>query len=295
MESGSTEFRYEEEFIYNSRGMKLFTCSWVPAHSEPKGLVFLCHGYGLECSVSLRGCGIRLAKAGYAVYGIDYQGHGKSSGLQCYIPNFDHLVNDCFHHFTSIYERQENKKIKKILMGESMGGAVALLLHIKAPSYWDMAVLVAPMCKFAEELKPHPVWISIGDMLSYVIPTWITPFGEVIDAAFRVPEIRDEVRRNPLCYKGGVRLGTATQLWKTSLELEARLEQVSLPFLLMHGAQDRVIHPSHTQLLHQRAPSTDKTFHLFPDMWHSLTIGELPQNIDIVFAHILSWLDARIS
>lgn len=44
-----------QEFIFNSRGMKLFTCSWMPAHSEPKGLVFLCHGYGIECSVSLRG------------------------------------------------------------------------------------------------------------------------------------------------------------------------------------------------------------------------------------------------
>ena len=28
-----------------------------------------------------------------------------------------------------------------------MGGAIALLLHRQAPSYWDGAVLVAPMCK----------------------------------------------------------------------------------------------------------------------------------------------------
>ena len=28
-----------------------------------------------------------------------------------------------------------------------MGGAVALLLHRKNPSFWDGAVLVAPMCK----------------------------------------------------------------------------------------------------------------------------------------------------
>lgn len=46
--------------------------------------------------------GIRLAKAGYAVYGIDYEGHGKSSGLQGYIQDFDALVTDCSDHFTSI-------------------------------------------------------------------------------------------------------------------------------------------------------------------------------------------------
>lgn len=32
-------------------------------------------------------------------------------------------------------------------MGESMGGAVVLLLARKKPEFWDGAVLVAPMCK----------------------------------------------------------------------------------------------------------------------------------------------------
>ena len=36
---------------------------------------------------------------------------------------------------------------RRYLLGESMGGAVALLLHRKKPDYWDGAVLVAPMCK----------------------------------------------------------------------------------------------------------------------------------------------------
>lgn len=48
--------------------------------------------------------------------------------------------------------RRENNNMKKILMGESMGGGVALLLHRKEPSYWDMAVLVAPMCKVSQTL-----------------------------------------------------------------------------------------------------------------------------------------------
>ncbi|WMV23448.1 hypothetical protein MTR67_016833 [Solanum verrucosum] len=47
--------RYEEEFILNSRGMKLFTCNWVPKDCEPKALIFLCHGYAMECSMSMKG------------------------------------------------------------------------------------------------------------------------------------------------------------------------------------------------------------------------------------------------
>lgn len=46
-----------------------------------------------------------------------------------------------------ISEKSENKRKLRYLLGESMGGAVALLLHRKKPEYWDGAVLVAPMCK----------------------------------------------------------------------------------------------------------------------------------------------------
>lgn len=46
-----------------------------------------------------------------------------------------------------ISERKENKRRFRFLFGESMGGAVVLLLHRKKPKYWDGAVLVAPMCK----------------------------------------------------------------------------------------------------------------------------------------------------
>jgi len=34
-----------------------------------------------------------------------------------------------------------------------MGGSVALLLHRKAPDYWDGAILLAPMCKVMEQSK----------------------------------------------------------------------------------------------------------------------------------------------
>lgn len=43
-----------------------------------------------------------LVKAGFAVYGIDYEGHGKSGGLQGYVHNFDNLVEDCCKHFTGM-------------------------------------------------------------------------------------------------------------------------------------------------------------------------------------------------
>ncbi|KAK8517121.1 hypothetical protein V6N13_092407 [Hibiscus sabdariffa] len=292
LESGIV--RYDEEYILSSRGLKLFTCKWSPVKEEPKGLVFICHGYGMECSITMNSTAIRLVKAGFAVYGIDYEGHGKSSGLQGYISSFDNVVDDCSTFFTQICEKKENKRKMRILLGESMGGAVLLMIHRKMPEYWDGAVLVAPMCKIADEMKPHPLVISALLKLNKFIPTWrIIPSQDVIDAAFKMPEIRAQIRANPYCYKGRPRLNTGNELLKTSIEVEQRLNEVSLPFIILHGEDDRVTDKTVSQQLYDVASTSDKTLKLYPGMWHGLLYGETPENIEIVFSDIIGWLNRR--
>lgn len=43
-----------------------------------------------------------FAKEGFAVYGIEYEGHGRSGGLSVYIDNFDLLIDDVSSHFSKI-------------------------------------------------------------------------------------------------------------------------------------------------------------------------------------------------
>lgn len=289
-------YSYEEEMVNNARGMKLFTCRWLPPKSQPvKALVFICHGYAVECSVTMRGTGVRLAQAGYAVYGVDYEGHGKSEGLQGYVPSFDLLVNDCDAFFTAAVASTPNTDLPRFLLGESMGGAVALLLHRARPSYWSGAVLVAPMCKIADEMKPHPVVVSVLRAMTSIIPTWrIVPTADVIDAAYRVQEKRDEIRANPYCYNAKPRLKTAYELLRISLHVENNiLKKVSLPFLIVHGGDDKVTDPSVSDLLYRSAVSQDKKLNLYPAMWHALTSGETVDNINVVFKDIIAWLDQR--
>ncbi|XP_015577213.1 caffeoylshikimate esterase isoform X2 [Ricinus communis] len=250
--------QYQEEYIRNSRGVKLFTCRWLPT-SPPKALVFLCHGYGMECSGYMKECGIRLASASYAVFGIDYEGHGKSPGSRCYIKKFENIVKDCNEFFKSVCVEKDYRDKGRFLYGESMGGAVALLLHRKEPSFYNGAVLVAPMCKISEKLKPHPVVVNILTSLEEIIPKWkIVPTKDVIDSAFR-----DPVKR----------------------------EEVTLPFLVLHGDADIVTDPEISKALYEQAGSVDKTMKLYPGMWHGLTAGEIDGNVDIVFEDIIGWLD----
>uniref|UniRef100_A0ACD5XQ49 Uncharacterized protein n=1 Tax=Avena sativa TaxID=4498 RepID=A0ACD5XQ49_AVESA len=292
----SEDITYEEEHISNARGVELFTCQWRPENHEPKALVFLCHGYAMECSISMRGTGTRLAKAGFAVHGVDYEGHGKSSGLQGYISNLNDVVSDCSTYFASVCEKEENMGKRKFLLGESMGGAIALMLHKKEPTFWDGAVLVAPMCKIVDEMKPAPIVISILSKLSNVIPTWkIIPSEDIIDRAIKNVEWREAVRNNPYCYKGRPRLKTGYEIFMASLEIESNLDKVTLPFIIVHGGADAVTDPSVSEALYKLSESKDKTLKLYPDMCHALTSGEPESNIDLVFSDIIQWLDERAS
>ncbi|XP_068662411.1 caffeoylshikimate esterase-like isoform X2 [Aristolochia californica] len=284
---------YHEGHTRNSRGLILFTCSWLP-ESPTKALVFLCHGYGMECSNFMRECGERLSEAGYAVFGMDYEGHGRSRGPRCYIKKFENVVDDCENYFKSICEKDEYSEKRRFLYGESMGGAVTLLLHKRDPSFWHGSVLVAPMCKISEKMKPPPMVVNLLTRMEELIPKWkIVPTRDVIDSAFKDPIKREEIRNNKLIYQDKPRLKTALEILRTSMNLEDTLNEVTLPFIVLHGGADKVVDPEVSRALYEKAGSSDKTMKLYPGMWHGLTSGEPDENVEIVFDDIVGWLDKR--
>jgi acylglycerol lipase len=88
-------------------------------------------------------------------------------------------------------------------------------------------------------------------------------------------------------------LKTGHELLRTSLDLEQRLQEVSLPFIVLHGEADRVTDKSVSEQLLRVASSSDKTIKLYPEMWHGLLYGEPVENSDNVFEDIIDWLDNR--
>ncbi|OAY81262.1 Caffeoylshikimate esterase [Ananas comosus] len=154
--------------------------------------------------------------------------------------------------------------------------------------------MVLGLKQIADEMKPHPIVINILAKLSTIIPTWkIIPTNDIINSAIKNPEWRQEIRNNPYCYKGRPRLKTGSELLMASLDIEKNLDKVSLPFIIVHGGDDIVTDPSISRALYESSVSQDKTFKLYPGMWHALTSGEPEENIDLVFSDIADWLDKR--
>lgn len=288
---------YEEDFFVNSRGLKLFTCAWLPIGKEIRALIFLCHGYGVECSVYMKEIGLRLAGAKYAVFGIDVEGHGKSQGLRCCINNFSYVVDDCASFFKSVRDRQEYRNKPRFLYGESMGGATALLIHRKEPEEWNGAVLLAPMCKISQKVMPSQIVTYILKHLANVFPNWkLVPATDIVTIGFRDPLKREKIRSNPYLYnQDKPRLKTGLEMLNVCADLEGRLDEVKLPFLLLHGEDDAVTDPEISKEMYEKAQSTDKTLKLYPGMWHGLISGEPDENAEEVWRDILTWLDERSS
>ncbi|KAM0979874.1 hypothetical protein ACFX13_015935 [Malus domestica] len=101
----------------------------------------------MACTFFFEGIAKRIAAFGYTIYTVDYTGFGLFEGLHGYIPNFDELVDYVIEQFTNVKGRSEVKGLSFFVMGESMGGAISLKIHLKEPDKWDGVIVVAPMCK----------------------------------------------------------------------------------------------------------------------------------------------------
>lgn len=282
----------KESYEVNSRGLEIFSKTWLPEKQSPKAVICFCHGYGDTCTFFFEGIARKLASSGLGVLAMDLPGFGLSEGLHGFIPSFNSLVDDVIEHYSKIKENPELRDLPRFLLGQSMGGAVALKVHLKQPEFWNGAILVAPMCKIADDVVPPWAVKQFLIGVAKVLPkSKLVPQKDLADMAFREPEKKPLTSYNVIAYKDRPRLGTALELLNTTQEIESQLEKVSLPLLILHGKGDIVTDPSVSKTLYEKARSKDKKLNLYDDAYHALLEGEPDDMILRVFDDIISWVD----
>ncbi|XP_010551260.1 PREDICTED: caffeoylshikimate esterase-like [Tarenaya hassleriana] len=287
--------RTEEWYERNSKGMEIFCKSWLPELDIGiKAAVCFCHGYGDTCTFFFDGIAKQIAASGYAVYAIDHPGFGLSDGLHGYIPSFDELAENAIEQYTKIKGRPELRGLPRFLFGQSMGGAVALKVHLKEPQAWNGLILVAPMCKIAEDVKPPPPVLKALILMSTLFPkAKLFPKKDLSDLFFRDPTKRKMGSYNVISYDDQTRLRTAVELLNTTRDIEMKVDKVSSPLLILHGAADKVTDPLVSKFLYEKATSQDKTLKLYDGSYHCILEGESDDRILEVISDIIDWLDAH--
>ncbi|MQL95650.1 hypothetical protein Taro_028324 [Colocasia esculenta] len=285
----------------NPRGLNIFNQSWVPLAGDPAGILCVVHGFTGESNWLLQLTSVFFAEHGrFAVCALDHQGHGFSDGLQAHIPDINPVVDDCLAVFDAFRARFP-PTLPCFLYSESLGGAIALLIHLRTKDRdtaggrrWDGAILNGAMCAVSDKFKPpwpleHLLWLA-----ATVIPTWqvIPTRGTIPGVSFKVDWKRKLAVASPRRPLGRPRAATALELLRVCRELQGRFEEVTMPLLIVHGAEDRVCDPAGVEELHRRARSEDKTLRVYEGMWHQL-IGEPEDHVELVFGDMLEWLRVR--
>ncbi|KAL7171197.1 hypothetical protein ACSBR2_035942 [Camellia fascicularis] len=289
--------REDEWYEKNSKGLEIFCKSWLPKPGvRIKGALCFCHGYGDTCTFFFEGIAKHIAASGYGVYAIDHPGFGLSEGLHGYIPSFDDIVDNVIEQYTLIKGRPEVRGLPRFILGQSMGGAVALKVHLKEPREWDGIVLVAPMCKISEDVTPPEAVVKIIRLFSKVMPkAKLVPQKDLAELAFRELNKRKMAPYNVICYNHPMRLKTAVELLNTTKHIESHVEKVSSPLLILHGASDKLTDPLVSQFLYEKASSKDKTLKIYEQGFHCILEGEPDDRIFTVLNDIIAWLDSRCS
>jgi hypothetical protein len=100
-------------------GVWLFHRRWMPAAARPRGLVFVAHGFGEH--ISRAGYSLlakQLTDAGFAVFALDHQGHGRSTGDRAWFESMRHVIED-YIHFVVERAAEFDADIPRFLFGHS--------------------------------------------------------------------------------------------------------------------------------------------------------------------------------
>ncbi|HLU10759.1 MAG TPA: lysophospholipase [Oceanobacillus sp.] len=274
---------HELNYFMSSDGLKIMTEHWLP--KEYKAIVVVVHGYG-EHSGRYRHVIRALTDAGYAVFTLDHRGHGQSEGLRAYFDSFDQPVNDLRDYINNIREDHDEERL--FILGHSMGALITLAYTLRYPEGLAGIIVSAPPVN--ADANVSPALVRLGNILTKIIPK--QPFVKLVplETLSRDPDVIRAFEKDPLTYKGNMRVRMGTALNDTAKWVRERLEELKLPMLVLYGEDDKLVNPSGSQLLYEKAASADKTLKSYPELRHEI-LNE-PER-EIVIADIIAWLDAR--
>ncbi|WOL08950.1 hypothetical protein Cni_G17703 [Canna indica] len=286
---------HHESFMLNDKhDMKIFTQSWRPASpSTPLlGLVAMIHGYISESSWIFQLTAVAIAKLGFLVCALDLRGHGRSDGRRGHVTSIGPVVDDCARHFDSVLSAHPH--LPAFLYGESLGGAVAILVYLRQKARWSGLVLHGAMCGVSARFKPPWPLEECLPLAALVAPRWrVVVTASLVRKSYKEKWVRELVRRNPRAQRcEHPPAATAVELLRVSEEVKRRCGEVALPLLVVHGEKDPVCDAESAEMVYERAASEDKTLRIVPGMGHQL-IGEPTEILELGFGIIFSWLEDR--
>jgi len=264
--------------------------SWVKPGVQPTACLLCIHGLGLQ-SNSYEFFGKEQSNRGLAVYAIDVRGFGtwmNSKGKTKV--NFDECLADIKQTLEAI--RNANPGLPVYILGESMGGAIALRAASMYPDLVDGLVSSVPAGeRFNQGKTSAKVFLNLLSGMN------ISNVGqEIVNQATKNQKLSAQWQNDPLA-----RLNLTPQELIQFQDFmnnnhDAAKKVTDMPVLFVQGNGDQLVKPEGTWELFNSIASKDKSFfavpgeHLIFEEAQTQEAGPRDQN----FRVINSWLTAKV-
>ncbi len=274
---------HQEGDFKGIRDLKIYYQCWLP-EKDPKAVLLIVHGLA-EHSGRYMNLVNHFVPLGYAIYGVDHIGHGKSAGSRVYVERFEDFTDTLKDFSHMIRDWQPKKPI--FLIGHSMGGLISSIYLLDHQDELSGAVLSGPSVKIPDNISS--VTILAGKLFSTLMPK-LGLLALEADGVSRDPEVVKAYINDPLVYTGKITARLAAELLKAMKSAAAGASKITLPILIAQGSEDRLVDPDGAQMLHDTVGSVYKTLKIYDGLYHE--IFNEPEHHKVL-GDVEAWLESR--
>jgi len=266
------------------KGLEIYWQCWSGGAST-RAVVVISHGAG-EHSGRYERPALELAELGYPVYALDHRGHGRSAGSRALVDRLDNAAADL--DVLIDLARREHPDTPLFLLGHSLGATIALRYALGHQDKLDGLILSGALAVI--DLPPAPVRL-VARALSAIAP-WMPALAVDPATVSRDPAEVEAYRTDPLVHHGKLPVRTVAEIAAATEAFPGQVGSLTLPLLLVHGSEDRLVSVRGSRMVHERASSADKTLEIYDGLFHEV-LNELPEDRQRVLADIVAWLHAH--
>ncbi len=266
--------------LVTSDGVQLPFRAWLP-EEQTKAVVIALHGFN-DYSHGFEMPGEYMRLHGVALIAYDQRGFGSAPSTGIWAGE-NNLVHDAADMVIAVRHRYPNTPI--YLMGESMGGAVAV-----AAATWpgfpkiDGLILSAPAIWGGSTMNPifrASLWV-----FAHTVPSKLMTGEDLHILASDNIDMLRAFSTDPLVIKA-TRVDAVWGLVQLMDKGYANIGKVPMPMLLLYGAHDQVIPPEPIQKGLRMAPQG--TVGAYYPLGYHMLLRDL--HGDVPVRDILSWID----
>jgi alpha-beta hydrolase superfamily lysophospholipase len=240
--------------------LQIYYQSWHP-DGEPRAVLGILHGAGGHSS-QYSHVGEYLASRGYAVYGLDVRGYGRSEGHRAYVDSWQDYRDDLRTFLQVVGKEVPGTPV--FLLGQSMGGAMALDYALHQPEGLDGVVASGvPL----EQAAVSPMMLVAARFLARVWPRFSVSLEADKSAITRDPAEIKKREDDPLWF-ASTTARTGVEFLKSMDWVKAHGPELRVPLLMNHGEKDTMALPGGAKAFFETVTYPDKELCIYEGGHH---------------------------